>query len=326
MSDRQLLITTSKPSCRMEDETIEKLSTDDCQAQEDASITTTTSSDITRKYPLDGILRARFIAKWQSPTSSTMIPDVELRAIWKCFLLLLIPTIGYTLSQLYPSSILLHLTFLCFVYGLVDLMEHDPSFSITAPLLKSPKASGKQEFTLEHERRRRVAFVEGTKFYRLPKPMSRKQRHGLHEGRSQHFHDRSIREPTLSVSEPMPTTTASTCLTKVPSPPRATIDWESTNRLLKSIIEQKNIPQRGDSAGTLGLDRLQTFVDLVGNDSTVDVFESALENEDPTKVEEVKTSLSIRSSSSNRMESDDLVAIARLRMAIKPLQEANRLS
>lgn len=189
--------------------------------------------------PLHGILRHSTLGSRQTPSSvvpSDIMVDLRL-SLCKGALLVFIPLVGYLLSQLYPSSLLFHFALFCFVYGLVDLVGQDPALSLAFSI--SPVAAPSSQ----ERRNRKVDFAEGTKFYRMPKPMSRKQKQAFCEQRFRYppfesangqaakpDHQRRTFSPPLS----MPTAVTS----RLPSPP-ATIDWEATNRLLKSIIEPK---------------------------------------------------------------------------------------
>ena len=154
----------------------------------------------------------------------------RLQYIWKFALLILIPVVGYLLSRLYPSSMLCHCLALCFVYRVVDLMDHNPSLCAVPSPRNSPKGL-EQSF-----RSRLVSFAEGTKFHRLPKPMSRKQK--------------QLQAEQRVLSTEIPVTSSSVCRGTVGMTPRvdeqssseeaanARLDWEATNRLLKSLINK----------------------------------------------------------------------------------------
>ena len=279
MMERQLQRSESSISSQVV-ETITEFSWDDCwDSHDDASIPTNSLASgkiIPTPSPLPGILRNPSIAtRFPSPTSSTTAADISNQALWKCVLLVLVPMVGYTLSQLYPSSVLLHCTFLCFVYGMVDLMEHDPVLSITAlPLLQVVRSSssssdanrssntfgriiatttlppttiiGTTSIPPELKRRRRVDFAKGTKFYRLPKPQTRRQRQAHRLCEQQEYTGRTTDNLSPVISYTTDMTTSTTTCTTFPtsiigpklSPSTAIIDWETTNRLLKKAISE----------------------------------------------------------------------------------------
>ncbi len=287
-----------------------------------SKVTDSLDTETTNSIPLSklsessihGILRKPSIAKRQSPVLPISTNVVHIRHLWKHGSLLLIPIFGYILSQLYPTSMLLHFTFLCFVYGLVDLIDQDPTFGFIPP------QKNKLHTLVEQQRLRRVSFVDGTKFYRLPKPMSRKQKQQvLCEQRfplppaQWNVSAQSAQKSTpCSVSQSLSMdsmtintsiTTKTTTTTKNP----ATIDWEATSRLLKSIIERRTTSE--DSCPDID------FHDAQQTEHISDQLSSFQENAEPTRSKRIV-------SPSKLIGGDD--AIARLRRATKPLQEVNR--
>ena len=241
----------------------------------------------TTNPPLHGILRKSTWTNRQSPEIAVMVVPVEkrkmtmelfvdLRTLWKGGLLVLIPLVGYILSQLYPSSILFHFTFLCLVYGIVDLMDQDPSFSFPSNHSSSPRG-GRNMLQQQPGRNRRVDFVEGTKFYRMPKPMSRKQKRAFCERRFRYppfeRYDKKTNQHA-SFSPPLSVTSTTISATARPPSPPAPIDWETTNRLLKIFIESqtKRPQQRQSSPPPQALEREQA-------DASDPAFEDAQENE-----------------------------------------------
>lgn len=144
--------------------------------------------------PMRSILRCPSTSRIRRRT--TIRQDLDFRWLWKAISLLVIPLALYYLYQLYPSQMWIHLASCCGLYGILDLLEHDP-FSFPKPMVLdeevksflsplqfriTPLGDGVSENeklgfrqTL-HERQRKVQFAESTKFYRLPKPMSRRQK------------------------------------------------------------------------------------------------------------------------------------------------------
>ena len=154
----------------------------------------------------------------------------RLQYFWKFVTLILIPVVGYLLSRLYLSAMICHFLALCFIYRVVDLMDHNPALCALPSPRNSPKGQ-EQSF-----RSRLVSFAEGTKFHRLPKPMTRKQKQLQveHKVLPTEIPDMSSSlgrgnfTMTTHVDERTPSKEVTT----------ATLDWEATNRLLKSLIHK----------------------------------------------------------------------------------------
>jgi hypothetical protein len=180
-----------------------------------------------------GILRRRPVVGRTPcrPRKRTVDVVDVLRFLWKFALLILIPLAGYCLSRLYPSPMLCHFLALCFIYRVVDLLDHDPSLCAVPSPRNTPKGGQEQTF-----RNRLVSFAEGTKFYRLPRPMSRKQKQ---QSQAEH---KSLRIPmrdtsiAIGCSKDILGSLEAKRKSSHDAATNATLDWEATNRLLKSLI------------------------------------------------------------------------------------------
>jgi hypothetical protein len=178
------------------------------EKEDDAKTPQTTSPEeepsiITDK--LKGILRR---STRQRSSLLRLSEIASLRALWKMLLLLSIPCTGYVLCRVYPSFVLFNFGLLCFLYGLIDLWDQDQD----ATLISS-----------SNRRIRRVIFQTGTKFYRSPRPMSLREKHDFVQRRFQYPPQQ---QPRRRNGRPDQTDDSTS----------TTIDWETTNRLLKSVV------------------------------------------------------------------------------------------
>jgi len=158
---------------------------------------------------LKGILRR------STRRRSILLPLSEianLRSLWKMLLLVSIACTGYALCRVYPSFVLFNFGLLCFLYGLIDQWEQDPTIASSS-----------------NERIRRVTFQTGTKFHRSPRPMTLREKHDFVQRRFQYPPQQRQQQSRRRNGRPSRTDDSSTSTT-------TTIDWETTNRLLKSVV------------------------------------------------------------------------------------------
>lgn len=213
--------------------------------------TTTTTTNTIRtqlisRSQVKGILRKSVRSGRTShsskPRKRTVVDrlDVLKFYLWKLFLIILVPLAGFMLSKIYPSSLLRHFLALCFVYRVIDVFDHDPVLCAPPSPLNSPRGggiAGQQE--QQSFRNRLVRFAEGTKFHRLPKPLSRKQKRTLIAGEKI---QPSILRPTTTATKGGPTNgiLAPIALERLSrhDVTQSRLDWEGTNRLLKSLINK----------------------------------------------------------------------------------------
>jgi hypothetical protein len=128
--------------------------------------TTTKNPPNTKSSSVKGILRPpsrTCVTRWFPMTDISTSP----RSLFKIIMLVAIPCI---LCQIYPSWIFVYTTFLCFLCGLLDLCGQQER---------------QTDDTLDSTRIRRVEFVPGTKLHRLPRPLSRKEKHDFVQRRFQ---------------------------------------------------------------------------------------------------------------------------------------------
>lgn len=101
---------------------------------------------------------------------------IQLRSHRNMELLILISVIGFVTSFLFPSSLPIQLLLGCIVYGMLDYLESGQTQQSYVKYHKSQPIE--QESCPDDSliRTKRVRFAEGTKFHRLPKPMTRQQK------------------------------------------------------------------------------------------------------------------------------------------------------
>jgi len=188
-----------------------------------------------------GILRRPREVSIEKKETVTMI----VQNLWKLALVIAIPLVGYIASFLFPSLILCPFFFVAFVLVVKDYMDCDPS---SLWILENFTTMG-QDQSFRH---RLVNFAEGTKFHRLPKPMSRKQKKV--QSSSQQF------IPILPVETRNPSSdtfneyfpTISFVADRIPINDEATNSgpsWEDTNRRLRSLIHKHHDDTIGHDDG-----------------------------------------------------------------------------
>jgi hypothetical protein len=193
---------------------------------------------------LKGILRR------STRRRSTLLRLTEIanfRALWKMLLLLSIPCTGYVLCRVYPSFVLFNFGLLCFLYGLIDLWDQDQD-----PTLVSSS----------NERIRRVIFQTGTKFYRSPRPMSLREKHDFVQRRFQYPPQQQQQQQSRRRNGRPNRTDDSTTYTS--------IDWETTNRLLKSVVIGETYLTSDDSNEQLSQPKPDETENL-GHQSSADI-------------------------------------------------------